>query len=119
MDDLIAFVRACLDREERVARSASTFPYDHPSDAPWERARQIAASIPGSHAAAVHDHIALHDPAHALADVAAKRAVLDEFELWVREGHAWAGLERAVQLLAQAYAGWDGWQEAWRATPAQ
>jgi len=62
--------------------------------------------------------IALHDPAAVLADIAAKRAILDEI-VPALEGYEWDAVaersttERLVRLLASAYADRPGYQEAW------
>jgi hypothetical protein len=55
-------------------------------------------------------HIVRWDPARVLAEVQAKRRILDEFS-WE------AGETRAIMHLAQPYAGQPGWQEEWRAAP--
>jgi hypothetical protein len=56
MDDLIAFLQARLDEDEHAANA-------------W---------LPlGNPTAAERNHIARHDPARVLADVAAKRAIVD------------------------------------------
>lgn len=68
-------------------------------------------------------HIALHDPARVLADVAAKRAIVAEFEARdkdvdlmlgpnTRRQREWSGLHLAVRILATAYADRDGYDEA-------
>jgi hypothetical protein len=56
MDDLIAFLQARLDEDERSAHA--WLPFGNPD-------------------AAARDHIARHDPGRVLAEVAAKRAILD------------------------------------------
>lgn len=131
MDDLITWLRACLDEDERVAREAA--------GAPW------VAEIPGAvhvDAAAIaenrawrnfgfvasveHDadrqHLARWDPARVLAEIAAKRRILDL--------HAFGGtppLSAAdecrecvsdfpcptVRLLALPYADRPGYRPEW------
>ena len=66
-------------------------------------------------------HIAMHDPASVLADVAAKRALLAEYERADKasqfpdfEGGVAGGLQDAIRLVATAYAGWPGYREEWR-----
>lgn len=122
MSDLIAWLRAQLDDDERVARAAA----DGPARATWtyiedDRALPYVVSThPGADRRMVAHpeeleygpHIARHDPARVLADIAAKRAILD--------GHAldthWCPMGDALLLaLAQPYAGRDGWREEWRA----
>lgn len=65
--DLVAFLRAALDDDERVAQAAArtrgTF---------W-----TPVGLQSTFDARVDDHIARHDPARVLREVAAKRAILD------------------------------------------
>lgn len=79
-DDLVAFLRARLDEDERVALDA--LPLGH-----WEvRGRHHVYKANGppslppvaSYAIGEAEHIARHDPARVLADVAAKRAIVDQ-----------------------------------------
>jgi hypothetical protein len=142
MTDLVEFLRAALDEDERVARAA-----DVGSDVfdgtgivvmPNRSTGDRTITLP-SHIAA---HIAHHDPARVLAEVAAKRAILelhdgehDCRELmtgvyphdwpsaapWGSAGEAWrhASSEHfegpcpTLRLLAQPYAGRPGWREEW------
>lgn len=63
--DLIGFLRARLDEDERVARDANTSP-------------EMVTGIPRSYAAApVAIHIARWNPARVLAEVAAKQKVVN------------------------------------------
>lgn len=147
MSDLIAWLRGCLDDEERVARAASTengptwyvggerdVLADNPSDTPYVACGPWGGGID----AATADHIARHDPARVLAEVDAKRRILDEHGAsggtcrtccgepdrevrWDGEEEAveWARADKpwpcpTVRLLAQPYAGRDGWREEWR-----
>jgi hypothetical protein len=111
MDELIAFLRARLDEDVKVARDA-TF---------W------TGGVPEWTARAEPDgvHIARHDPARVLADVAAKRRIIAEYagrdqdvDLMLgryteRQGQ-WAGLHLAVRLLALPYAGHPDYREEWK-----
>lgn len=70
--------------------------------------------------AGVGDHIARHDPAAVLADVAAKRAILDstvgEIERYGNmppEAHIMA--DEVVKALASAYRHRPGWKAEWEA----
>lgn len=87
MDDLIAFLSARLDEDEAAARAVKD------NSAPWDGQWQprernaletrngwvLAVSIPigSDFAPGVVEHIARHDPARALREVAAGRAILD------------------------------------------
>lgn len=121
MSDLIAWLRAQLDAREADARRRLA---DHTQYGPTEL-----------------------DPDDLLAEVDAKRAILDAYDKALRarqenaekfahltrlgapdqgeytavKTHGWTldgrldGLKAAIGLLAQPYAGRDGWQEEWRA----
>lgn len=109
VDELITWLRAQLDDDERVARAA--WPDCTPDD-PRASDEDIR-------------HIARWDPARVLAEVEAKRRILDLAPAAVmralgtqdpdfRDGYLDAH-EEAVKLLAQPYAGRPGWREEWRA----
>jgi hypothetical protein len=147
VDELIAFVRRCLDEDERVARAASV--------GPW-RASPSIRSVYGPGSAVVNmpgplpdwatyvvppdsegsegiepanaEHIARWDPARVLAEVEAKRRVLDRYADMHWHAPAIPGATSSilqvedtgacrtcvtVQILAQPYAGQDGWREEW------
>jgi hypothetical protein len=111
MDDLIAFLRAQLDEDERVAAAA-----DGPGwgpDSPLIDGRELA-------------HIARWDPARVLAEVEAKRRVIDvlrgyepndEWDTQPDMGQRANNAAGALRALAQSYAGRDGWREEWSAEP--
>jgi hypothetical protein len=125
MTDLVEFLRAALDEDERVARVAIAYE-EEVDDAPQYR---HVVDYLGSILAA---HIARHDPARMLAEVAAKRAIVEKaFEYaaiidgeWGC-GHNSDQIERGecplkmpdklmlLRLLAQPYAGRPGWREEW------
>jgi hypothetical protein len=152
---LVEFLRACLDEDETMARAADVKQGDPEwvvheaalTGGEWFRVRSkldvrpiaLVQRIDGDNgepaavldASSVATHIARHDPATVLADVAAKRRVLNSLENavymrdsgdpspvpWVRQIHgaSVAALECAVLALAQAYAGRPGWREEWAA----
>jgi hypothetical protein len=149
MTDLVEFLRAALDEDERVARAATPGPWrwEEPSDSEWPTYDQSLVSdgkADGGEPAAVllgwghdasgieaeqadRDHIARHDPARVLAEVAAKRAILDRYEALLayaarpyddhpdpsrRAGYLHA-LQVVIEGLAQPYAGRPGWREEW------
>jgi hypothetical protein len=124
VNDLVTWLREQLDEDERIAHDASEplatwsdgGPLDDEElgDAWWLRPPQ------GTHAAR-------WDPTRVLAEVAAKRSVLDHFEKWsgtlrhTPEGWAEGGatayrmaMERVLCLLASSYAGYPGYREQWR-----
>jgi len=96
-DLIVAFLRACLDDDERVAREASGdpwrrgaiegYPFSQPGDvyaiAPDGTPAHIAVGTrcgPEISPEQSSSHIARHDPARVLAEVAAKRAIVDWVE---------------------------------------
>ncbi|MFG1847793.1 DUF6221 family protein [Micromonospora carbonacea] len=87
MNDLVNFLRAQLDDDEQVARAAISPPWIHhiapdPSG-PDHTLLMASRVISAGHAAddllwpADAEHIARHDPARVLAEVDAKRQLLD------------------------------------------
>jgi len=145
MDELIAFVRACLDREEQVALAIRDDRYgdndtddwkhwavEDQADHPWPYLSALGVRLAHSYADNVITpqrgaHIAMQDPAHTLARIAGDRQILAEYQTWAK-GHdpdratefvgssaGLAALTIVVQLMAQRYAGWDGWREEWAA----
>lgn len=88
MDDLVQFLRARLDEDEQIATRAVSPVSDCPPSPKWnallesvrrgweiftDQRRLVVASVGESDAR----HIARHDPARVLAEVDAKRQILD------------------------------------------
>ena len=128
-DDLVEFVRACLARDEQVARRATPPPWTvHvASDGIVSLDEVDGHMIAEMQGCDYHPdrrevdgaHIARHDPARVLAEVEAKRTILDRHEPGVSEpsecgrcNDPWPCDD--VKALTQPYAGEPGWQEAWR-----
>lgn len=123
MTEMIAWLRAQLDTDERIARKAANFPYDHPTDAPWERARIV---VERGAAFTSDAHIAAHNPARVLRQLQAHRTILDlharahecstfdEVDVdnctWVLETESCS----TVRALASIYSDGDGYREEWR-----
>lgn len=111
--DLVQWLTAQLDEDERVARVCS-------GDGKWDE-RDIA--IYGPHLGTeVLAHMARHDPARVLREIDAKRQLLDAYaavaendvnEVEYAHGYANA-LGEAVRLLALPYADRPGYLEKWR-----
>ncbi|MFD0405600.1 DUF6221 family protein [Kitasatospora sp. NPDC127116] len=94
--DLLQFLRARLDEDERLAQAATPGPWRHDATKHWHQPgtcqfeEAVFAGAPGSAAICVAgtgdsddpqsmadaDHIARHDPARVLAEVDAKRQLL-------------------------------------------
>ena len=122
--ELVEFLRARLARDEQIARDCSS--------APWKAAPSGAITVdsddPSFVAKAENDayaeHIARHHPARTLAEVAARRQFLDDYEknAWIlAQGHRTPELEAAqtaresiLRLLALPYATHPAYQQKWR-----
>jgi hypothetical protein len=122
MDDLIAFLRQQLDEDERVAREAGAGSWSR--DDTYPDSGGIISDTgtivydEGSPSQPQAEHIARWDPARALAEIQAKRRILDWLERWddrmMNDNYwPWDSTE-AVEILAQTYAGRPGWREEWR-----
>lgn len=128
------FLTARYDEREAAAREASAGPWAvRPNgDSPWVTRQgqpdvwlAITSPDPGASKAANADHIALNDPAHVLADIAAKRAIVAsvvsgeahevaETMSGLRQVVARDVLSSVLRLLAQPYAAHEDFDEAWR-----
>lgn len=131
MSDIVTWLRAQLDVDERLARAAaattdggSTWAY-RPTSAPRDfesvvdlGQRLVFAEVDRNESGfrpTELEHIARHDPARVLAEVAAKRQMLDEYERAFDEGgELHQTLVRIMKLLALPYAGREGYREGWR-----
>ena len=105
MDELIAFLNARLDEDEQAATM-------DPAQALWQ---QDITDRPDEFYRETYDHIARHDPARVLADVAAKRAIVAAcaYNLEYEEyGHTLA--ERVLRALALPYADHEDYKPHWR-----
>lgn len=132
MDDLVAWLRAQVDEDERVAREAFTA-----VGGEWEvnggyvevvgdhRNRNVfdwtVCFDEGAPSGGQREHIALHDPARVLREVEAKRALIDDCESYHGEPFGQAGAAvtdglsvRVLQFLALPYAGRPGYREEWK-----
>lgn len=129
MDELVAFVRAALDEDERLARRvAGRYTVRNP-DRPdnghpywplpsvernWHFRSEESDSDPDI--AAGLDLIKAYNPQRVLAEVQAKRRILDECDSiiygWTHEETKDYGRD-ILKALAQPYAGQPGWREEW------
>jgi hypothetical protein len=106
MDELIAFLKARLDEDEAMARDllrAHPGPWriDLPSDVRDSTGKVVVAD---EYHWDPMPHIARYDPAWALRDVAAKRAIIAEYEEFNGEYEWQSALSFAIVRLAAA---WD------------
>jgi hypothetical protein len=113
MDDLIAFLRARLDEREAKARRAKPGPW-------FDDGGSVCATHPTDQVVDYTEsaeHIAANDPEFVLADVDAKRRVIDEWR--AEDSYGWYegyrdAIEHVLQLLALPYAGHADYREKWR-----
>jgi hypothetical protein len=123
MSALTAFLRARLDEDERLAKRAARFRWDHPKDAPWKRAKLLAAQVPGNY---IEEHIGrFADPSRVLAEVEAKRQVIDLCEgaieageikpntTWNDDAKGAVVGEAVLRLLALPYASHSDYDPKW------
>jgi hypothetical protein len=140
VDDLVQWLRAQLDEDERIARDVQ-----QPDDFPWEAWHMVGEAADGTvrwgvRGAGVQpthedplnkarmEHIARHDPARVLRNIEAKRRILDEIVPQMNDMtdqiHAEFGVGPMdpstyeslglLRLLALPYADREGYQESWR-----
>lgn len=126
MDELVKWLTAQLDADEPAARHAygSNWDTDHGDEAGIEWVITEDMHLCEGDAASMQ-HIARHDPAAVLADIASKRgiiasctAVLAELNDERRSDRDYYGAgdlaDKTLRLLALRYAGRDGYREEWR-----
>jgi len=134
MDDLVAFLRARLDEEKAGAKAATDGPWAawdgpalhglgdliHPVLTPGQKPGSRASIVTASWLDA--EHIASHDPARVLAEVEAKRQLVEAYaEVAANDvdepyeyAYGWAnGLGLAVRCLASSYASHPDYRAEW------
>ncbi|TDC53890.1 hypothetical protein E1281_17050 [Actinomadura sp. KC345] len=126
--DLVEFLRARLARDEQIARACSGVPWKtapsgtintEPRD-PGDGAEAFVAKAENE---AYAEHIARHGPARTLAEVAAKRRIIDDYEkqTWIlgqgrpdpRLEAAQAARENVLRCLALPYAAHPAYRDEW------
>lgn len=124
MDDLVAFLRARLDEDERVAREALS----DTGGPVWSDGGQYGESVNvdetggpvavGAWTGYLGDgpryHIARHDPARVLAEVAAHRAWVDWIDGELADDAAQQMPWDLACALAAVYASHPDYREEWR-----
>ncbi|WP_066943501.1 DUF6221 family protein [Streptomyces lushanensis] len=121
--DLVAFVRARLDEEERIAREAGAESWRCPPELPGEvhdRTGGIAFSV---RTRGYDQHIARQDPAYTLRRIETSRVLLDEYTEVAaldtdRPAYDFAsgravGLGFVVRQMAAEHAGHPDYQVKW------
>ncbi|WP_037683058.1 DUF6221 family protein [Streptomyces griseus] len=129
VEDLANWLRAQLDEDERIARTATLGPWvqsgigDYGWTVDFGRPGAGVETADTEQGLADADFIAAHNPARVLREIDAKRQILALHRPYVAEsGQACLGcaggieFERCpvVRLLALPYAGRPGYREEWR-----
>lgn len=127
MSELIAWLRAQLDEDERVALAAQSVDGGVFDGAGIVVMRAATGTRSVTLTSVVARHIARHDPARVLAEVAAKRAIVDQHTVTATSevfGEVSTvtycpicrndGQCMTLWLLAQPYAERPGYREEWR-----
>ena len=116
--DLITFLRARLDEDERTARATL---WDGSGNEPsWDLPASATVDCGGDQFYAgdrtIANHIVRHDPARVLADVGAKRRTLIrcEEELLAGVPRLTHFIQQTVWEMSLPYAGHPDYREDWR-----
>ncbi|MFB4294811.1 DUF6221 family protein [Nonomuraea sp. ATR24] len=128
MDDLVAFLRARLDEDERIARAVPVVKGCAPP-AHWDTGADLGGKnhwVLGTsndidaHTAEAAEHIARHDPAHVLGDIEVKRRMISQCEKFLAgqgDKLMWQASNLARRILADLtlpYADHREYREEWR-----
>jgi hypothetical protein len=133
-DDLLAFLRARFDDDERPARAATAGPWRHNPDKHWRKPgtswfeEAVFSGAPGENAVCVAGtgetddpqsmadaaFIAHHHPERALAEVEAKREILDRCGWATETGGGSAFVLPVLRCLALTYAQHPDFREEWK-----
>jgi hypothetical protein len=128
VEDLVQWLTAQLDEDERIARAATLGPWvqsgigDYGWTVTFGRPGAGVETADTEQGLADADFIAAHNPARVLREIDAKRQLLDKYAEVaandvneVEYAHGWANaLGEAVRLLALPYADRPGFREEWR-----
>lgn len=137
-DDLVTWLRAQLDEDERAALRATAGPWRRGEEGEWDDEEAVLARRDDARPTCVAalgdfgdaqsafdaEHITRWDPPSALVEVDTKRRILEAHEPYQSESQpgpaCWTcGPGRpypclTVRLLTLPYAGRDGYREEWR-----
>ncbi|MFD5709508.1 DUF6221 family protein [Streptomyces pharetrae] len=136
MDDLLRWLRAQLDEDERIARAATLGPWvqsgigDYGWTVDFGRPGSGVETADTEQGLADADFIAAHDPARVLREIDAKRWIIDECAHWYGKlakeavapspapfpalGEVLDAVTPILRALALPYADRPGYREEWR-----
>lgn len=132
--DLVDFLRARLAEDERLAKAAISDARTPPNwrgvqgpgrwitDGPVVVGDDMTIYDEGGHDEAQAEHIARHDPAHVLADVEARRRIVEHCSATIGAAGEPPGIdhddipaiERVLRLLALPHADRPGYRAEWK-----
>lgn len=113
MDDLIEFLRARLDEDERIARRAGdSFRQIGETGVIVATDGDRAEECASANWAGIAEQIVRHDPARVLREVEAKRRIVDRYA-WLRENGDTGDVAWVLPLLALPYADHPDYQQEW------
>ncbi|MFG3127379.1 DUF6221 family protein [Streptomyces tendae] len=122
MDDLVQWLRAQLDDDERTARAATPGPWKQSGIG--EYGWGVSFSVPGTGVEAADsdqgrpdaDHIARHDPTRVLREIDAKRRTLIRCEEALLSANPMLVhfAKQTAWEMAQPYADRPGYRDEWR-----
>lgn len=115
MSDLVVFLRAALDEDERIAREALASDQMHPfgdTSLPPLRSDQVPDAMRDYLGGRWGDHAARWDMNRVLADIAAKRAIVERYA-YLREYGDEGNMRWVLCTLAQVYSHRPGFDPAW------
>ena len=112
--EVVDFIRRQLDADERSAMiAAGPIGYNWQADGGSVFAEHPTDEIV-DYAGQAAEHIAVHDPARVLRQVAAMRAIVDACEYTLDyEDYGWPLARDVLRHLATIYADRDGYQPEW------
>lgn len=121
MDELRAFLTARLDEDEQTARDAHAYDIEAETEDYGPTTYQVASWAKAE--PPVRGFVDRFTPARVLADLAAKRRILNDLVPDIHGmdgmiegewGHHSPAAERLLELLALPYAGHPDYREEWR-----
>lgn len=132
--DLAAFLRARLDDDEQAAHKAAALCGCHPESPSWtfgdestdgrilvvndphpDVRRKLSRRWNGSYGGLfTAEHIVRHDPTRILAEVKAKRRIIDRYENYDTDAPELDVPRSVLEALALPYADHPDYQELWR-----
>ena len=121
-DDLVAFLKARLDEDERAARRAGdSFRQIGETGVIVATEGDRAEECASANWAGIAEHIVRHDPARVLADIEAKRELLADYERFVAERRRMMGgwdsypaVSPVLAAFAAVYADHPDYRYDWR-----